>query len=553
VAITDNLPGMKPNETGRNVAVGIGYLFVGLFVLAFFPIVLGVIVGTNWRGTADKLTALPGVAAGGGAKAGVVAGVYGFVLWGLLMAVGGGEEAQSSASDAGSSDEETGDYTVVVTVVDDNNDPIENAEVEFVHDDAIIFNTREDQQTNQDGQATFETEGGSITINAEADGYESGSADVTIESDDEVTIALDSELEPEPEEADDSSEDEASSGIEQLASETYGTSGLVTGLSPDGETVLFGFGDGNVMVYDEQRDGDVVDLETDRSVSHLQVSEDGTTATVGWMDADMYGSLDLSEDDGPALQHPELWDLDTTADGTTIASVSSPVAGPGSVTVSANGEIQWETELGESIGQTVAITDDGSHVAVGAGHYWGDGVDRHGAAGVKLYDDTGTEQWTHTTDEDVLSVDVDNDRELVVAGTDDGKTIVLDLEGNVIWETESYGGWVSLSQDGSTIVTSEGDGTLYAVDAETGDERWTASVGFWAAEDVSVSANGDRVLVGDRGNGEIAVVDSGEVIWENTYDVGPAIGALSGDGSTWSISIQDNDNQSGEVEIYSEN
>ncbi|AGB37086.1 WD40 repeat domain-containing protein [Natronococcus occultus] len=544
--IADSIPGMKPNKTGRNVAVGSGYLILGLFALVFFPIVLGIIVGTNWRGTANKLTALPGIAAGGGVKAGAVAGVYGLVIWGLLMAGGGGEETQSSADSAEASGEESGDYTVVVTVVDENSDPIENADVEFVHDDAIIFDTRDDQQTNEDGQATFETEGGSITVNAESDGYESGSTDVTIESDDEVTITLESE----PTEADDSSDDDSSSGIEQRASETYSTSGLVTGLSPDGETVLFGFGDGNVMVYDEQRDGDVINLGADRSVSHLQVSEDGTTGTVGWMDADMYGSLDLTEDDGPALQHPELWDLDATADGTTIASVSSPITGPGTVAASANGEIQWETDLSESVGQTVAITDEGDYVAVGAGRYSGDDIERYGSAGVKLYDSTGAEQWTHETDEDVISVNIDSERELVVAGTDDGKTIVLDLEGNVVWETDSYGGWVYLSSDGSTIVTSEGDGTLHAVDAETGDEQWTASLGFWGAEDVSVSDNGDRVLVADRGNGEIAVVDSGNLIWENSYDIGPAIGAISGDGSTWSISVQDNDNQSGEVEIY---
>ncbi|MDG5762092.1 hypothetical protein QA600_22515 [Natronococcus sp. A-GB1] len=60
------------------------------------------------------------------------------------------------------------------------------------------------------------------------------------------------------------------------------------------------------------------------------------------------------------------------------------------------------------------------------------------------------------------------------------------------------------------------------------------------------------MLVADRGNGEIAAVGSGDLIWKNSYDVGPAVGAISGDGSTWSISVQDNDNQSGEVEIYRE-
>lgn len=214
---------MRPGSTGRNAVVGYGYLILIPFLLVFFPIVLGVAVGTNWRGTADRLAALPGVGAGGGVKTGVVAGIYGFVIWGVIIAGGGaddsGESVQASADledvdeaadeadDVESSDGEEGNYTVVVTVVDGNSDPIESAEVEFVHDDAMILNTREDQQTNQEGQATFETEGGSVRVNAEADGYESERTGITIESDDEVHITLESEPEPEPVEADDSATD----------------------------------------------------------------------------------------------------------------------------------------------------------------------------------------------------------------------------------------------------------------------------------------------------------------------------------------------------------
>ena len=55
----------------------------------------------------------------------------------------------------------------------------------------------------------------------------------------------------------------------------------------------------------------------------------------------------------------------------------------------------------------------------------------------------------------------------------------------------SHTGW--LGDVPRSSQTRNAEAHDFTVDAETGDERWTASVGFWGAEDVNVSDDGDRV------------------------------------------------------------
>ncbi|MFB1066334.1 WD40 repeat domain-containing protein [Natrinema sp. H-ect4] len=277
---------------------------------------------------------------------------------------------------------------------------------------------------------------------------------------------------------------------ERVVAATRGVPGLATGASQSGDSVLFGFDDGNVVVYDD-RDGTVIPIDVDRSVSHIAVSDAATAAVVGWMDADVFARLDLATVDGTFVEHVGLWDLATTPDAGRTASVSSPAATPGSVRVAdSDGSVLWDTPFGDATGQSVAIADGGTRIAVGAGHYWADGTEPTGQPGVRLYDGTGTEQWHHDHGADVLAVGIDAERELVVAGTDDGHTIVLDVDGQVVWETAAVGGWLVLSADGGTILAADTDGTLYAIVAATGEVRWTADIGMWPAADLSVSADG---------------------------------------------------------------
>lgn len=252
------------------------------------------------------------------------------------------------------------------------------------------------------------------------------------------------------------------------------------------------------------------------------------------------------------MEHPDLWDIDATTDASTIASVSQPTEGEGSVGVTTeDGEIQWETSLDDAVGISVAIADTAEYVAVAAGEMWtnAEAIETEGTAGVRFYSDGGSEEWIHETDEDVISINVDADRELVAAGTDFGTTIVLDFDGNEIWETDKYGGKNALSGDGSTLV-ADGVDTLYAVNSETNEEEWSVDLDFILFDPPQVSTDGSRVLVSNRSEGVVAVFEEGETIWERTYDVGPATGTISGNGSAWSVSIQNNEQQTGRVEIY---
>ncbi len=346
------------------------------------------------------------------------------------------------------------------------------------------------------------------------------------------------------------SQSQTGTAIEQLVSDTYDQLGLTTGLSPSGDVVVYGFDDGNVMIHDDDHDGEVIPLSVDRYVSHLLVREP-QTAIVAWMDADLFGPLDLEVGDGPLVEHRGLWAIDATTDGERIASVSHPADTVGSVGVAdGQGSVMWSSPLEEATGYAVAITENGEYVAVGAAHYWEDGVDPAGRPGIRLYDDTGTELWHHDHDEDVLSIGISTAHEVVAAGTDDGQTIVLNLEGDLLWESDEYGGWIALSGNGETILLSETDGTLVALESTTGDERWIADVDMWVGEDLSVSDDGARCLLADRGEGEFTLVDEGETVWTESHDVGPGRGTLAGDGSMWSTIVTDLEDETSLLEAY---
>ncbi|SFR61660.1 protein of unknown function [Halogeometricum limi] len=78
---------MKGGSTIRNVLVGIVYVFLLPLLFALLPVTVGLIVGMNVGGAAGKLSVLPGVGDGGGAIAGVAAGVYAVLILGVLGAV----------------------------------------------------------------------------------------------------------------------------------------------------------------------------------------------------------------------------------------------------------------------------------------------------------------------------------------------------------------------------------------------------------------------------------------------------------------------------------
>lgn len=96
VAPTD-IPGITENNSReRNIVIGAGYGMIGLTILFFpsvalgllllgLPFVVGGVVSRNWRETATKLAEIPGIAPDGGAVSGSIAFVY-TILIVLLIA-----------------------------------------------------------------------------------------------------------------------------------------------------------------------------------------------------------------------------------------------------------------------------------------------------------------------------------------------------------------------------------------------------------------------------------------------------------------------------------
>lgn len=340
---------------------------------------------------------------------------------------------------------------------------------------------------------------------------------------------------------------EEKTGTTQLFSERIDTYGLMSAVSADGSHLAFGLQDGRVLLYDQSGQTDTFQFGVERSVSHIQFPAQSTRLVVGWMDAHKFGVTSLEEGGGDVYQFPGLWSIQSTPDSSIIAATSSPTTGQGKVGVVRNDEVQWSKEFEDATGLAVAITGDGSRIAVGTGKYYSDG-ERQGQAAVRMYTVDGELLWRHDTPSDVLSIAVNKQQNLVVAGTDEGRLLAFDLKGNLRWQTDQ-GGYIALSDDGSTIIGSPG-AKLVAFDAE-GNKKWQTPVtGLPTSTDLSLSDDGSRVLAASMASGEVVVIEDGTVIWKRQNENGPIHGSISGDGSTWGVILQDNDGQNHRVEGY---
>jgi len=75
---------------GRLLAKGGAAALVVGMIVAFFPVVVALAVGTNWRGTADGLGGLPGISHEAPVSTAVAGFGYGVVCWALLFVGGAG-------------------------------------------------------------------------------------------------------------------------------------------------------------------------------------------------------------------------------------------------------------------------------------------------------------------------------------------------------------------------------------------------------------------------------------------------------------------------------
>lgn len=338
---------------------------------------------------------------------------------------------------------------------------------------------------------------------------------------------------------------DAPSGIEQLSASSYPDHGMVTGITPDGRYAAFAMHTGKFAAYDAQNDAfREMQGGVDRQPSHILLQDSGR-ATVAWMDADRFGAVDFVDGDTEwTIEYEGVWDIDPDAEHSRVAAATSPIEGPGGVGVATDdGTMAWTDELDDSAGESVAMTDDGGSVAVGGVQYWSDGGYR-GTTGVYLYDgDSGEERWFRETDTDAWDVDVHGEAGLVAAVTDE-RLIVFDLDGNVVWEQSGGGLWVEISEDGSTVVTTEG-GKPTAYDAASGDQRWAADdAPGYISDRLAISADGSRVAAADTG-GVAYVADEGNVVWREQYGENPANVDISADGASWSVVVQDNEGDGG--------
>lgn len=344
-----------------------------------------------------------------------------------------------------------------------------------------------------------------------------------------------------------SNSDDGSESIQKLYSDSLNGLGLTTTVSETGEHIGYGLDNGNVRIYDPNGNGNTISFQADRSVSHLIISEETDRVIIGWMDLHRFGGASINGDDSWIVEYQGLWDLSPTPDMNTVAAVSSPAEGSGGTGLAIDGQPVWTTPMEDSTGLAVDIGDSGNGIAVGAGKEWA-GAERQGTPGVHYYDSDGNLEWTHETEEDVLSVAVDEEEDIVVAGTDDGKLLAFNREGELLWENDE-GGYVELSGDGSTIV-SDNFGEVVAFNTE-GEELWRESAETFG-RDIEVSEDGTRVIVGSRGDGKATVIDEGETIWSESWDEGPIQVSISADGSTWSVIVQDNDEGISHVHAYRE-
>jgi hypothetical protein len=85
---------MQSGATRRNLLIGLSYLVAAgaalVIIVLLIPLLATVTIGSNYRGSADRLARLPGIQAGGGVGPTIAAFSYGVVLISLLFISGAG-------------------------------------------------------------------------------------------------------------------------------------------------------------------------------------------------------------------------------------------------------------------------------------------------------------------------------------------------------------------------------------------------------------------------------------------------------------------------------
>ena len=338
---------------------------------------------------------------------------------------------------------------------------------------------------------------------------------------------------------------------------------LTTGLSETGEVVAISNEKGGVALFTESGEEGKISAKTRMSASHIHLREDDLSGIIGFMD----DGILLGFGNGESWTYPYegLWDIEPLHNLDSLCAVSRPRVGPGSVLYLEDGNETWREDLADSTGVSVSAGPEGGKIAVGAGQYYLDRepLSRFGTPGIYFYE-WGDQAWFEETEEDVIGLSLNAENGSVTAGLDDGSLISYNLDGkllfrkegaltasNVKWESEDEGGFISVSRDEDSII-SHSFGVLRSFDMR-GNVRWETEIDALSLDEqcIQVDNTGKRVLITTLG-GEVYLVEEGNIIWEDSYSVGPVRGSISGDGSTWCLSIQNNDTFENTLKVYKE-
>lgn len=342
-------------------------------------------------------------------------------------------------------------------------------------------------------------------------------------------------------------------GISQVYTDTFDEPAVSTGLSSNGSTAAVGLYNGDVAFYNEAGERTTATGSIDSSADEVYVSDDGKTAAVAWFSETRFGIVNSAGDHVQRYKFPSLRRIAPNANHTAIAATTANSVGTGSVGVVKEDTVGWESPFEEARGTDIAISESGGFTVVSAASYYEDqnASEPSGVPGIYLYDASGTMRWVEETDSIPVSVDFNEEADLIVAGTESFRLIALSTNGRVLWEKENGGAAVTLSDDGSTVVAVTEDG-LAVYDGD-GTERWTKTLKPGA---VSVSEDGDRIIVTDPVEGTVTVYGpDGTEIWHDEFGKTKTItnAAISDDGSTWSVTYYDKDEDEGGVEVYYDN
>lgn len=350
---------------------------------------------------------------------------------------------------------------------------------------------------------------------------------------------------------------------EKILSKEDSDYSLITGTSESGSLYAISKERGGINLITESGETGSVDTQTRMSASHIHITENGPAGVIGFMDDGSLYKFQGLESWGKSYEG--LWDIDSSDDMSRVCSVSQPVEGPGSAVCFEDGEKVWEEPLDEAVGLSISCGPKGGRIAVGAGHYHRNDqpLSQFGHPGVYFYE-WGEKEWFEQTEVDVIGVAFDSKNDCVTAGLDDGSIISYSTNGsklfrkngaltasNVQWEAEDEGGFISISGDRTSIV-SHILGSLRCINTQ-GDVHWEAEIEGMVLDErsIQVDETGDRVFITTM-SGEAYLVEKGDILWKESYSVGPVRGSLSNDGTAWCLSIQNNDTGTNTFKAYQE-